>query len=660
MRIVWLALAVGLVVGAQLLKVAGILLSLPLWLNIGAVLILAWQLRAAQSEIVEAVVAPRPDDAQRRRGARLIDVGTLAAIGCSLWLFHDWRGAVLPVLVIGPLALLALARGLDIAFGYGDRWRVPWRRLRAALRRRDVQLLLAIVMVGVLFRFRSIGDFPPVDGFSSIEETQRGTGGHNILELGARPWEWPLAQYLAAASFAVFGYSIHALRVPVMLMGCVTLLPFYLLVRELTGAPAALCATALLAVARWHVQVSWYNEDVYVPLLPFVVVLWLLVRTRRDPRPAFYVVVGAGTGYMLFDYAGFRVTPVVVLAFFLGELWHRRSRPRDWRQWMVAAAVFGLFLLPLFGIVSRIGTSGYLEAIHRAFANTGYYTHDSRSFVAQRWRRVGLAADMFTATDHTAFLESLNTRGEALLDPVTSVLFVVGFGLALVQPRRHQRAFFALTFLALTAGATVLVPNLDFRRLSILVPFVFVFVALGADGLAHAATQLGFRRAAHGALALVVVAAGIYNYHFLFQVLAPNRIVRTFHRDHYTVPAFYLKRHYHGEAVVLLSPFTQNFFAGNDYDWIKPHGLRGLVAEDEAHLFTLLSITSADHGILVLLERPPHFDVEGLQTAVRAAYPGATCELRRDPDDRRWDLGVCRIPAPGQPTPPSPVRAEGQ
>ncbi|MBP1683967.1 MAG: hypothetical protein H6Q33_110 [Deltaproteobacteria bacterium] len=642
----WLILGVGLASLAQLAKITQMFLPAVCWLDLTAAIVLAVVLPQAVSvtdEFSGAPIRPAPGSRARRLGTALAALGSALAAACSVWLVVDWNGALLRVFLLGPVALTTLALGLDLHAGYAPRWRSGLGTLLAAARNREVQAVAAIVVVGLYFRFGSIGYFPPVDGFASIEETQRGTGARLILEQGARPWEWPLSQYVAAAAFSVFGFTIHALRVPTTLLGCLALAPFYLLVRELAAAPAALFATALLAVARWHVQVSWYNEDVYVPLFFFVTVLYLLIRTRRQPRPLCTVILGACCGYTLYDYAGFRVTPVLALVFLASGVLHRGHRRTAWFHLVLASAVIALFAIPLMGRLAHQGPEAYVEAFRRSLANKDYYTSDAHRFLWQRVERIGAAADMFTFSDRGAFLETLNTRQAPLLDPCTSVAFVVGFGTTLLHMRRRHHAFFSLAFLFLVLASTTVVQNLDFRRLSILVPFVFVFIALFASKIDGWAAGAGRGRAVRVAFALVAVLAGAYNYVFLFHVLAVDHKVRGFHRDEYSTPAFYLQQHYRNEWVVLVTPMVENFFLPNDYDWIKPPGLQGDFALRPEAVLPIEHTPPAGRDVLLLIERP--FQLEGLMAQVPAMYPGASCELRRDPDDSRWDLGVCRIPA---------------
>ncbi len=648
-RLGLVALGLAVAVVSQIIKLRDYHTPLPFALDLAAVLLLALALPRRDAVPPPAAPASSPRRLVFWGGAVLALAGGAVSILCTWWLVESWDALLFRVLAVGPPALLALGLGLDLTAGYGDRWRPRLARAAGLLRRRDLQLLAAILAVGFIYRFATLGTFPPPTGFSSVEETQRGTAGWMILRYGMRPWEWPLPQYLAAASFHLFGYSMNALRVPVMVLGWLTLIVFYLLAREIAETPAALLATALLAVSRWHVQVSWYNEDVYAPLFPFTIVLYLLLRTRDEPRPSYYVALGALCGYTLYDYAGYRGTALISLLFLTAHgLWTRRTAA-EWRRILLFTAVLALFVPPLVHLLQRGGVEAYTEAMGRSLDNTTYYTSDPLHFIQLRLERIRDSADAFTRWDHGAFFPSLNIQVKPLLDPFTGVLFVLGLGTTLLRFRQKHHLFFGLTFLFLALMSTTVVQSLDFRRLAMLIPFTFAFTALIAQKLGDLAAEYGRTRPFRLLLVLVALSAGAWNYNFLFRELAGSRSVRAWHRNEYTVAAFYLKDHYRGEYIYFLTPILTNFFTHNDYDWIKPRWLQGriLTHPDQALPFRILPPPNRD--VLLLIERP-YTNLRMLRD-VEKLYTGSSCEMLRDPDDRRWDLAVCHIPADSIPRP---------
>lgn len=593
---------------------------------------------AAQPLPAAEVDGPRPPASTSMRivGALLAAAGTVGAIGCSMALYRNFGDDLMRVLLAGPVFLAGLGLGMDLASGH-RLW--PRSQLRPS---RGWQVLLLILAVGLAFRFGSYGWFPPPDGFSSIEEMQRASGGSAILR-GQRPWEFPLAQYLAAASFALFGRSIAALRLPVTALAWLTVSLFYLLARRLVGVNAALFATALLAVSRWHCQVGWYAEDVYVPLFPFVLLLYLLLRTRREARPSLYVAAGALCGYMLYDYAAYRAAPFVAAGFFAADaLWQRRW-PSDWRCILLLFAVLGLFVPPLLGrLAGGRGESFYFEALQRSFAEQQYYTADPLRFVEQRLARIQEASDIFTSSDHLEIFAPLNLPLAPLLDPFTGLAFALGLGTTLLLLRRRHHLFFGWGFLVLATGAMIVPWNLDFRRLAILIPFVFLLPAFLAQQIEELAEREGWSRAWKGALVLTALAAAVYNAVFLFVWLAPDHEVRSSHRSPYSVASDYLQHHYDREYVLLLSRYTPNFFEANDYDWLKPANLYGRVAGGVEDVLSPDPPAPWQRNLLIMVLRP--YDIHTVLRQISDVYEGSTCEFRPDPDHWRHDLGVCHVP----------------
>lgn len=620
---------------AQILRIPRLFPAAAFLLSLSAVLLLRGLFGRTPEPPEEPLAVPQAPTPERRRlGHMLAALGGAGSIACSLLLSFDFRAHLMQVLIAGPLSLLLLAAGADLLYGRSTR---DPHRLREKL-----WPLLLLLAVGAVFRFASFGWFPPADGFSSIEEMQRASGGSSILG-GARPWEFPLAQYLNAASFALFGKSMAAVRLPATFLAWLTLPVFYFLARELVSRPAALFATALLAVSRWHCQVGWYNEDVYVPLLPFTLLLYLLLRSRRDPRPSLYILAGALCGYMLYDYAAYRSAPLVTAAFFAAEALRRRRWPEDGRRIALLFAIVLLFALPLMNVLGRGrgGAGFYFESLERSFDDKSYYTWEMDRFVGRRLSRVDKAAGVFATSDSYEFFTSLNIPWEPLLDPVTSVFFVVGFGTTLLLWRRRQRAFVGFGFLVLATGAMIVTWNLDFRRLAILIPFVFAFVAFLAQEVEMQARRGGWLRRWHRLLLLAAISAGAANAYFLFLRLAPDHSVRAAHRTPYTVVLTYLRQHWKGEYVTILSHAMDNFFESNDYDWMKPQLLFGRVAEDVDDLLGPLPPPAQRRPLLFLVARP--HDIHTVLFQIEDAYPGARCEFRADADDTRHDLGVCRV-----------------
>ena len=90
--------------------------------------------------------------------------------------------------------------------------------------------------------------------------------------------------YILAAAYKIFGPSIEVTFLVPFVIGALTIVPTYLLGRELAGRPAGLLAGALMATAAAHIVVS-SHVPLSHSLTPLVstFTIWLLVRAvKRD------------------------------------------------------------------------------------------------------------------------------------------------------------------------------------------------------------------------------------------------------------------------------------------------------------------------------------------------------------------------------------------
>jgi len=627
----------------------------------GRWLTLAWALQAGVAFVLAAAGngASRPETPagtregrtpHLRAGSIMAGLGAGAVLVVSLAALTSWQRWAVTAMVVFPIGLAALALGVDLAAGWPAWWVGLPGRVRHHARRPASWALAAIVLAGAAFRLGTFGDFPPPDGFPTVEEAQAGQNAMRIASEPHRPWELATSQYLSGAAFSVAGRGMGAHRLPSVLLGCMIVPVFYLLARTFVGVPAALVASALFAVSRWPVQTSWYNDWNFTPLLAFTLGLVLLLRSGPDRRPSLTVGAAAFAGMIFFEYITFRPLAAIAVAVVAGQL----LRARGDRARRVHAALFAgtlLLFAPIAAGALRSGASDqFIEPFLRNTANRSYYTSDLSSFVRQRLERLAVVADGFVVRENGNFFDTLNARSAPLLDPATAVMFVAGLGVAALRPRRRGHLLLVGSFLLLLVGCTVVTQNYDFRRLAVLAPFAFLFVAIACDVGLSALDGAGRRRTGAVCVAIVISAATAWNADFLFRKLARSHVARAAHRNDYTTASFLLAREWRGEHVVLLTPeddfYPFNFFEGTDYTWILPPGIEGCV--EPSVTAALDEAVNGTEPLLLVVQRP--FPLEEITAEVLRRVPSANCLLRPDPDDGQFDLAVCRVGGRTAPT----------
>src|SRR3990172_8941206 len=139
-----------------------------------------------------------------------------------------------------------------------------------------------------LFRF---GDYPPSELICCADD-QLGLAAFDILH-GDRPLSFPLVHYSSALGVLIFGENTTALRIPPLVLGVIALVPFYLLLRQMVSAPAALFATSLLASSRLFLDVTTRHQPA---MLEAVLLALFLVRGMRTGSSLMFAGFGLMSG----------------------------------------------------------------------------------------------------------------------------------------------------------------------------------------------------------------------------------------------------------------------------------------------------------------------------------------------------------------------------
>ena len=162
-------------------------------------------------------------------------------------------------------------------------------------------LLLAILLLGILVRVVGIGETPRgfnqdeasagYDAFAILKYGIDRNGMHDPVHLIA----WGSGQnaaysWLCMPFIALLGLSVWSVRLPMALVGCVSLVIFYFLLKNIHRENKAfvLLGTFLFAIFPWHIMKSrWSLESNLFPDL----VLWgtfLLSQYLKNEKPGWY------------------------------------------------------------------------------------------------------------------------------------------------------------------------------------------------------------------------------------------------------------------------------------------------------------------------------------------------------------------------------------
>ncbi len=383
----------------------------------------------------------------------------------------------------------------------------------------ELGALLAIMAVAAFLRFDGLAALP--SGLHG-DEGIAGLEGRRILRDGWIGVYTPSALgqptgpfYVVAPAVWLFGDTILAVRLVPALLGTLTVLALYAVVRRNLGVRTALVAAALLAVMTWHVHFARIGFPLEAWPLVVVLAAGALAEATRSDGPRWWAAAGAAAGFGVYIY---NAHPLVLAVFGLFALYH-------FYRW---ALIVPLGALALFayapsaltlaalagGILSlmrdRRLASGHLARRAGAFAlgagvvltpiarfaaveRNGYFNHARQYTILNKepWTslqgessRVDFLLDRYLQfwdhLTHAALVDGVDASGVMPMVPLALLLLaVLGGGWGLLRCRLPLVSIGALMVLIMPFAAVTTIEGAA-RRTFAIAPFLALFGALGA------------------------------------------------------------------------------------------------------------------------------------------------------------------------------------
>lgn len=210
-----------------------------------------------------------------------------------------------------------------------------------------------ILLAGIAIRAWRFGAIP---GDLNQDEAYGGYEAYCILHYGADSWGYrfpvylttwgsgmsALNTYLMIPFVALFGLKIWVIRIPNLLIGCLTIPAAYSITRDISNRKAALFAAALVAISPWHIALSRWGLD--CNLAPGFLLFGLCFFLKGLKKPKYFILSALMYGLSLYCYATIWPFVPLLLALQIGYgVWTRQIR----LQWETMLSVLVLFLLAL-------------------------------------------------------------------------------------------------------------------------------------------------------------------------------------------------------------------------------------------------------------------------------------------------------------------------
>jgi 4-amino-4-deoxy-L-arabinose transferase-like glycosyltransferase len=284
--------------------------------------------------------------------------------------------------------------------------------------------------------------------------------------------------------FATFGLSVLGLRLPSAVLGILSFIPLYFLVRGWLGQRVARIACVLFAFSHSAVHFSriglWNIQTLFLELTSFAL-LFAAIRQRRTLPAAF---AGLAAGLALYSYTAGRLIIVVIAAFLaLRFLVERRRRPVELAAAfaagvMVAAAPLVLNYVKNPHILRADRTGGVLVLAESNLEHLRFATGEI-STAEVLW--------MQTTTTLGGFVSIGDASGQygtkqPLLSPTTAALALLGLAIVVWRIRRPDSQFLLLWAVLGLVLSSILVVDPPFHpRLVVLFPIPYIFAGVALE-----------------------------------------------------------------------------------------------------------------------------------------------------------------------------------
>lgn len=381
----------------------------------------------------------------------------------------------------------------------------------------EIILLLLVIVLGFSLQSYHVAQIPP--GFHG-DEGESGMQALRLLHgevdslISVGWYHLPMLSFAwHAVSMAVFGETVYGLRMSSVIVGTLTLVPFYFLSRLLFNRTTAQIATFLLAVSHAFIALNRLGISYTQTALFGTTTFYFLFRGLRSKKWWDFALSGVFMGAGLYLYYASRIVPFIVVAFLVcAALADRRFLGRHWRgiavlclsALLIFAPMGGHFLQHPWHLTSR--TSHVFVFSDRAWIDTPYSPSSPAITLLQQATRV------LPLFNYGGDMSGQYGYKGPMLDFVTSILFVLGLAYASATSNRPRHFFLLIWFWAtLITGGILTLPAPFVPRLAGMLPVLFLFAALAAQkvGALLAAAWRGGKAPRTTLAVLLVVTLGV-------------------------------------------------------------------------------------------------------------------------------------------------------
>lgn len=234
-------------------------------------------------------------------------------------------------------------------------------------------LFWLFMFMGIFARLWQFGTIP---GDINQDEAFSGYEAYSLLHYGidSAGYRFPvyltawgsgmnaLNTYLIIPFMALFGPKVWVVRLPQVIVACLSLWVVYLITKRILNQTAALCVLFLLAIAPWHITMARWGLE--ANLAPGFLIFGLYFFLRGMNNTKFFMLSALMYGLSLYCYATvWTIVPLIILIQLIACVLSKEIRFDRWL--LLSGIILVVFALPL--VLFLFVNMGHLEEIRLPF-----------------------------------------------------------------------------------------------------------------------------------------------------------------------------------------------------------------------------------------------------------------------------------------------------
>jgi 4-amino-4-deoxy-L-arabinose transferase-like glycosyltransferase len=357
-----------------------------------------------------------------------------------------------------------------------------------------------------------------------------------------------------AAALRFVGYNPLGWRLAGLAWGLIGLAAIYALTKRLLDRRVALLTLAFAATSFWSIlEGRAATRSVSLIAISALAAL-AFFRAWQQPdrsRRRRWLIAGVLTGLMLYTYIAARVMPLVFVALLI------YLAVAQWPTWRAAWRCIALYVVIAVLVAAPLVI--YLEQHPTVDTRFQALTGTIES------ARQGNLMPVLTTTLQTLGMFvwqgdpqwHYNVAHVPVFDPITSVLFVIGFLAAVWRWRQVSYAFYLIWLMISLIPGMLSAPAPHFMRTAAAQVAAYTFVAIGSSAAIGWAAKRNraWGRFASGIVIAIWLIATVVNYHNFFVVWPANDEVRFYYQANVSEMAHVLRDSPDVAPAVGCSPF---------------------------------------------------------------------------------------------------------